>query len=117
MDKVPMALAGLLLIAATGPVQALDFKIKIPAYKGYDVSAETTMEIPGAVSTAAFRFDDGRIVVAGDKEGDIWSNDGGRTWAKGGVGPVSSKTALDIGDGEILLFYSTVSPREDGLHE
>src|SRR5687768_6722549 len=93
MRRLPIAFTVLLIAAPACFVHARDsFEIEIPSYEGIEVSVVKTMEIPGAVSTTAFRFADGRIVVAGDKDGDIWSSDGGLSWAKGPSGAVSSKT-------------------------
>jgi hypothetical protein len=118
MGRLRIVLAGLLIIAPAWTVSASEsFEIKVPRYKGVEVVVEKIMVVPGAVSTTAFRFNDGRIVVGGGKEGDIWSSDGGLTWVPGAKGPVGSKTAIDIGGGEILEFSSTVAPRPDGLHE
>jgi hypothetical protein len=106
-----VAVASASTARATGP----DPK-QMPAIPGIDVSVGQTRVIPGATNTIAFRLNDGRIVVVGDTETeqDVWSSDGGRTWAAGPRGP-RTKTAIDLGGGEVLGFGASMDPRADGV--
>jgi len=100
---------------ATPAAAAEQFKFPLPHISGLKVTAGDTFVIPGASNSIAFRFRDGRIVVVGKDHG-VWSIDGGRTWTKGPRGPMS-KTVIDLGSGEILMFGSSSSARDDGRYE
>ncbi|MBM4086186.1 MAG: exo-alpha-sialidase [Planctomycetes bacterium] len=89
--------------------------IKVPEVPGLKVEVGETFVIPGATNTIAHRFQDGRIVVMGADK-DIWSDDGGRTWRTGPQGP-TSKTVLDLGNGEVLSFGAHTQQRPDGKYE
>ena len=107
---------GLIMILASGMIDAAKAEnIDIPSIGGLKVTAGEAFTIPGATNSIAFRFKDGRIAVTGGDQG-IWSHDGGQTWSEGPKGP-ATKTAIDLGGGEILAFGSGTNQRDDGLYE
>lgn len=87
-------------------------KIIVPPIAGLDVRVADTVPIAAAESAIAHRFDDGRIVVLRHDKG-IWSSDGGHTWKEGPRGP-DDKTAINLGNGEVLSIYRTSVKGNDG---
>ncbi len=82
---------------------AQSFKIVVPDIPGIEVKVGESVTIPteGQVKTAqAFQFEDGRIVT-GNGKNSMWSYDNGYTWKTGTTSQID-KTALDLGNGEIL---------------
>ncbi len=96
-------------------LHAQSFKIIVPDIPGIKVSAGESIKIQtkGEVKTAqAFQFRDGRIVT-GTGKNSMWSYDNGFTWQ---TGPESrmDKTAIDLGNGEILSIGRNSKRRPDG---
>jgi hypothetical protein len=97
------------------PTFAQSFKTITPDIPGIGVEMGKSILIPSReeVKTAlAFRFNDGRIVV-GNKKNSHWSYDNGHTWEPGPENKFA-KTAIDLGNGEILSFGRNSKRRPDG---
>ncbi|MFC2136109.1 sialidase family protein [Bacteroidota bacterium] len=96
-------------------VYAQSFKIVVPDIPGIKVFVGESIPIPtkGKVKTAqAFKFNDGRIVT-GTGENSMWSYDNGYTWQSGPNSQID-KTAIDLGNGEILSIGRNSKRRPDG---
>jgi len=104
-----------LALLALRPALCGAWEVSVPTIRGLQVEQGETILIPGATNTICCQLADGRIVVAGDDRG-IWSEDGGREWAPGPVGP-PGKTTIDLGDGEVLGFGQSTTRRPDGLYQ
>ena len=109
----PAIISFILFIGIT--VHAQSFQIAVPDIPGIDVTVGESIPIPtkGKVKTAqAFKFKDGRIVT-GTGENSMWSYDNGLTWQTGPKSRID-KTALDLGNGEILSIGRNSKRRPDG---
>jgi hypothetical protein len=96
-------------------VNAQEYEIVIPNIEGIEVTLGESVPIhtPRPVKTAlAFQFNDGRIVV-GTGENSMWSHDGGHTWVRGKESRMD-KTAIDLGDGEIISISRNSKRQEKG---
>jgi hypothetical protein len=84
---------------------------------GLELTRGETVTIEGSHGNAhAFKFNDGRIVAHGDGNTfSFWSDDIGKTWKKGPLGP-TAKMIHDFGDGEIISFKRDLLARDDGKY-
>jgi len=108
------ALFSIILLLGT-TIHAQSYKIVVPDIPGIDITVGESITIPtkGRVKTAqAFKFKDGRIVT-GNGENSMWSYDNGITWQTGPKSQID-KTALDLGNGEILSIGRNSKRRPDG---
>jgi hypothetical protein len=103
---------GVLQLIIFTAAAAESFETRLPHIPGIEVTIGESVPIPGQDTALAFQFQDGRIVV-GSGTAPMWSHDGGHTWMPGPDGP-GEKTAIDLGNGEILSIGRNSHRRVDG---
>jgi hypothetical protein len=111
---LPRFLTVAALIARTAALHAQE-QYPIAPIPGLELIRGKDIIIEGPQGKAfAYKFNDGRICTYGNgKDICYWSEDGGKTWEPGPVGP-SDKMVHDFGDGEILSVKRDLIPRSDG---
>jgi hypothetical protein len=102
-------------VVSTAEQSPSAFEIRAPKIPGLKVEVGESAVIPDAKSAMAFGFKDGRICVYGDGTQSIWSEDHGKTWKPGSLGP-SYKMTIQMSTGEVLSFQRDPIPRGDGKH-
>jgi hypothetical protein len=116
IENVNLIIIGLIILFLNiHTVNGQEYKTTIPSIKGIDVTLGESVLIntPLPVKTAqAFQFKDGRIVT-GNGKNSMWSYDNGFTWQPGQNSRID-KTALDLGNEEILSIGRNSKRRPDG---
>ena len=105
----------LIFLINTHLAYAQEYEVIIPNIKGIQVIPGESVPIntPNPVKTAqAFQFKDGRIVT-GNGKNSMWSYDNGFTWQAGPNSRID-KTALDLGNEEIISIGRNSQRRPDG---
>jgi hypothetical protein len=80
---------------------------------GLELTQAEVFEVKGARKPGAFAFNDGRICMMAGSGGGLWSDDAGKSWRDGPVGPLD-KMAFDFGDGNVISIGRDTVPRKDG---